>query len=488
MTAHAAPAASAAREDSMPRVLTVGPMPPEKCAYALARYSRSPDSIRDSIAWVRTHDSAKFLESFYFQYGHASIADLGHLVVCFEDISELAATEIEDEQLWDGQARSSRYQDFGKRGFIVPPEFSREHAAEYRAAGDRLVAGYKRLHEQMVAYLSDKLPRPGDLKPDAYQRNIAARAFDVARYLLFLGVPTGIGQVVSIRTLEKQIRRLKASEYAEVRELGDETAAACGAPPACAWNESAGEPVAPTLARHVDIDTHLRDSARDLRLWVEQNLSRVREVAVRAVDLLRPADMLSDITATLLYSVSEHPYRALYETVCEWSQPRRLEVIDVALRSRTRRDELPRHFRGGPYVYDIIMDIGAYRDLHRHRRCQQIRQPYSGRLGYDTPDAVRDAGFQSEYASAMASALETARALPAPGSHYLLPFGVRSRFLFKMDFAEAEYIARLRSGVKGHFSYRKVAWEMKQRMEEIEPELGRLIQATPPSVEDPLKR
>ena len=68
-------------------------MPPEKIAYALARYSRSPDSIRDSVAWVRTHDSTKFLESFYFQYGHASIADLGHVVLCFEGISELAAAE-----------------------------------------------------------------------------------------------------------------------------------------------------------------------------------------------------------------------------------------------------------------------------------------------------------------------------------------------------------------------------------------------------------
>ena len=100
------------------------PMPPEKLAYALARYSRSPDSIRDSIDWVRSHDSGKFLESFYFQYGHASIADLGHLAICFEGVSELAATEIEDEQLWDGQARSSRYQDFSKGGYVTPPEIS----------------------------------------------------------------------------------------------------------------------------------------------------------------------------------------------------------------------------------------------------------------------------------------------------------------------------------------------------------------------------
>ena len=70
-------------------------MPPEKCAYALARYSRSPDSITQSLEWVRTHDSQKFFESFYFQYGHASIADLGHTVVCFEGMSELAASEIE---------------------------------------------------------------------------------------------------------------------------------------------------------------------------------------------------------------------------------------------------------------------------------------------------------------------------------------------------------------------------------------------------------
>jgi hypothetical protein len=57
-----------------------------------------------------------------------------------------------------------------------------------------------------------------------------------------------------------------------------------------------------------------------------------------------------------------------------------------------------------------------------------------------------------------------------------------------MDFAEAEYIIRVRSGVKGHFSYREVAWEMKERLAAAEPELGRLLQATPPWVEDPLTR
>ena len=65
------------------------------------------------------------------------------------------------------------------------------------------------------------------MKPEAYKRNIAARAFDVARYCLFFGIPTGVGQVVSIRTLEKQIRRLKASPYQEVRDIGNEIAFKC---------------------------------------------------------------------------------------------------------------------------------------------------------------------------------------------------------------------------------------------------------------------
>jgi thymidylate synthase ThyX len=136
----------------------------------------------------------------------------------------------------------------------------------------------------------------------------------------------------------------------------------------------------------------------------------------------------------------------------------------------------------------MVIDIGAYRDLHRHRRCHQFRQAYAGKLGFDTPKLLEEAGASGVYESAMRAALDTMRGLAAPGAEYLLPFGARSRFLFKMDFAEAEYISRLRSGVKGHFSYREIAWEMKVQMEKVEPELGRLIEATPPWVEDPLRR
>lgn len=463
-------------------------MPPEKCAYALARYSRSADSIRQSLDWVRSHNTQSFLESYYFQYGHQSIADLGHAVICFENVSELAAGEIEDETLWDGQAKSSRYQDFSRSGFITPPELAGDAASLYREAGDALLLAYKEVHARVNEHLTAKLPRPETMKPDAYARNIAARAFDVARYLLFWGVPTNVGQVTSIRTLEKQIKRMRASDFAEVRELGEEMAQACAASPECVWDAGNNEPIAPTLARHAEPDVYARHAHQDLRLWAAQNLALHESPRTPLVDLIKPDDALSEIVATLLYPVCDSPFRAIYEAVREWSRERRTEVVDLAVKSRGGRDDLLREFRGGQYCFDMLIDIGAYRDLHRHRRCHQYRQAYGGAHGYGAPALLAEAGADSIYAAAMESAFATMRRLPDPGRQYLVPFGAYSRFLFKMDFAEVEYISRVRSGVKGHFSYREIAWEMKQRVEEIEPELARLIDATPPWVEDPLKR
>ena len=342
----------------------------------------------------------------------------------------------------------------------------------------------------MAAHLETQLPRPDDMKPDAYKRNLAARAFDVARYLLPFGIPTGVGQVTSIRTLEKQIRRLKASEFQELREIGQELAVACAETPACTWHEDAAfhEPLAPTLARHADPDGYTTRLRADLAEWAKDHLPKAHQSEIVPVDLLQPSDHLADICATLLYPVTERPYRELYELAQSWNAAQRKELIDAAMGPRTRRDELPRHFRSAPYVFDFVMDIGAYRDLHRHRRCQQFRQTYTNKLGYERPAVVGDCGAASAFDEALCAVDEAIRQLPQPAAQYLLPFAARSRFLFKMDFAELEYISRLRSGVKGHFSYRQVAWGMKLALEKLDPALAALVDATPPWVEDPLKR
>jgi thymidylate synthase ThyX len=66
----------------------------------------------------------------------------------------------------------------------------------------------------------------------------------------------------------------------------------------------------------------------------------------------------------------------------------------------------------------------------------------------------------------------------AQSALYVLPLATRVRCLFKMDFAEAQYISELRSGPAGHFSYRRVAWEMYLALERQHPSLAKYIRAT----------
>ena len=439
------------------RVVVVAPMPPEKSAYALARYSRSADSVVDSLEWVRGHSSEKFLDSFYFQYGHASIADLGHCTFCFEGISELAAIEIEDEQLWDGQAKSSRYQDFTKGRTVVPDELlGTAEETDYRGAAAGLLEAYIALHQRLREYLTELHPKPAAMRPAAYKRTIDARAYDVARYLLFTGVSTNVGQVASIRTLEKQMRRMGVSAYAEVRSIAAEMHDACAAPAACGWDTSEpGEPIAPTLAKYAEPDLARSGALERVEAWARQNFDPGTYSPLRDVDLVRPNDPLDEAVSTWLYAVTDHPFQVILDHVSAWNRARRTEVLDTALQGRNPRDELLNPFCSGyRYVFDIVCDIGAYRDMHRHRRCQQVRQRFGDHLGCERPSLVDEAGAGGIYDGALRSAAAARGRIAGvsePAGHYLLPFATRCRSLFKMDFAEAEYISRVRSGVKGHF-------------------------------------
>jgi thymidylate synthase ThyX len=57
-----------------------------------------------------------------------------------------------------------------------------------------------------------------------------------------------------------------------------------------------------------------------------------------------------------------------------------------------------------------------------------------------------------------------------------------------MDYAEVEYMVKLRSSVKGHWPYRWVAWAMKEQVARRYPVVAERIQATPPDVEVYLTR
>src|SRR6266498_1084400 len=111
-------------------VFAVYGVEPEIQAYAMARYSRSALSMKEALKEITQQKAEKFLNTFYFQYGHRSIADLAHIALAIERLSILAAIVIADEQRWDGQERSTRYQDFRKSGYYTPDFGSDEQARD----------------------------------------------------------------------------------------------------------------------------------------------------------------------------------------------------------------------------------------------------------------------------------------------------------------------------------------------------------------------
>src|SRR5579872_651678 len=136
---------------------------PEIQAYAMAKYSRSALSMKESLKEISAQKAEKFLNTFYFQYGHRSIADLAHIALAIEKLSILAAIAVADEQRWDGQERSTRYQDFKKSGYFTP-DFAedREAKALYTKTISDLFADYESLSERMTLYLASLVPKPAE--------------------------------------------------------------------------------------------------------------------------------------------------------------------------------------------------------------------------------------------------------------------------------------------------------------------------------------
>jgi thymidylate synthase ThyX len=478
---------------------------PEVLAYAMAKYSRSALSMKESLKEISSQRAEQFLNTFYFQYGHRSIADLAHLAFAIERLSLLAAISLVDEQRWDGQERSTRYQNFKKSGCYIP-DFGADHDAAqlYRESVEGLFTAYHELAEGMFESLKKQVAKPSEMKQESYDRTLKARAFDVARYLLPLATNTSLGQIVNARTLETQVSRLLSSPYAEIRQLGERLRAAATGP---AWNvhgeELAGlqheiaalDPslgakaealltrevkTAPTLVKYAAPNNYEIETKRELAQAVAELMQGAAIEAAPVVDLVERKESLeAEIAATLLYGASHYPYRQLRDRVAALPETRIHEIIALGTRHRGKHDELLREFSAGQSLrFDILMDIGGFRDMHRHRRCVQVLQGYTTAHGYDLPEGVAEAGLQSQYEAAMQSAHNARGRLGGESADYILPLGTRMRALFKMDFAEALYISELRSQPQGHFSYRRVAWQMYEAVRKQHPSLAQYFRVT----------
>ena len=350
-----------ARSEEAREIFSVLGIPPEELAYTMAAYSRSRRSFLETNAFITSQKAAQFLERFYFNYGHRSIADMAHVPLALENISILGAIEVVSEQLWDGQERSTRYQDFSVTGYLLPDEVAASGLGlRFCQAADRLFEAYERVSKAVFAHYMERVPRPEGMDESDFERTMRARAFDVGRYLLPLATNTSVGQITSARTLEGQISRLLSSPYPEVRRIGeamrsasrarardprlerlqgmiDEANAEVGNLPEQSKLASilielaeAVQPAAaaPTLVRYTQPDAYRLETEAAFREVYQELLGSVRVEPSPRVTLVEVEDPIVEALAKLLYRVGYHPFAQIVAVVKGLGGERRRRLLD----------------------------------------------------------------------------------------------------------------------------------------------------------------
>jgi Thymidylate synthase complementing protein len=239
--------------------------------------------------------------------------------------------------------------------------------------------------------------------------------------------------------------------------------------------------VAPTLVKYADPSAYEIETRRELEQAAADLMRGAAIEPAPLVDLIDADAFEVELAATLLYEHCHYSYRQIRKAVADAGEERRREIIDLGLRHRGKHDELLRVFSAGQqFRFDILMDIGGFRDMHRHRRCVQIMQDFTTIHSFDTPPELEAAGVHAEYAATMRSAAAAVQKLSAAGcaespqkAQYAIPLAFRKRTLFKMDFAEAVYISELRTTPAGHASYRNVAYAMYEAVAAKYPALAK---------------
>jgi hypothetical protein len=288
-----------------------------------------------------------------------------------------------------------------------------------------------------------------------------------------------------------------------VRRIAEGLKDACTRPAEVPHPNGTSDPprAAPTLVKYTRPMPYLTEAQRELAAWAVDELASLGEPGRScAVELADDESPLDEAVATLLYRTDPrgHSYRQVQAHVRSMTPAGKREVLDLVARHRGSHDELLRELQVGyAFKFDILIDYGSFRDMHRHRRCVQIIQeptPDHGvepaaeiflrAFGEEIASRMLADGLDERYDAVLADALDRARAIwqaaPLAGP-YLLPLAARTRALFKMDAAQAAYIAELRTQPGGHFSYRRVAWQLYEALRQRAPELAALSNPTDPA-------
>jgi hypothetical protein len=184
------------------------------------------------------------------------------------------------------------------------------------------------------------------------------------------------------------------------------------------------------------------------------------------------------ILAAAFYRFGEMSYANALAYIQSLNEEEKNKLAESLL-GRLGKFDIPlRELEYSNYTFDLIMDQGAYAEFKRHRMMTQTPQKLTTRLGYATPRLITEAGFGSQYETAMESAAEIYEKLyhfnPSV-AQYVVPNGFNRRVLAEFNLREAFAFCQLRSAANAHFSIRRIAQRIYEEMARVHPLLTKYM-------------
>lgn len=455
----------------------------------------------------RTAQARAKAEGFYARvladYGDDSVGELGGAHIAFQDVSQIAAKTIEDHRIGlSFLEKSSRYVPFDDRvGGLYRYYRDRKlmnsrYSAEVIAHLDGLFDAYAATLPMMVAHLEQKYPiqdiefenaltgeivrfdriTDGEFAKSAafaYRQAIRAQACDLLRCFLPMATLTNVGVWGNGRALEYLLLHLYADDFEENR-----------------WLAQAGEyelskVIGPFIRRaNDDKGRQLQDYMRARRA-AQAQLARCYfpspERPVRTSGVVHKAtlvhydtDAVDRVVGAILFAGCDLPKRTVMERTQQLSDAEKAEIIRAYVGTRRNRRHKPgRAFELARYEFELLINIGEFRDLQRHRMVTPARQAYTTAHGYDTSDEIKAVpDIRAAYDACMeqADALYRKLADEFPNeAQYLVPFGYRVRYNVELSLRELYHWCELRTMEQGHPDYRLTSQGMYHEVREVHP-------------------
>ncbi len=433
---------------------------PETIAVTFAKTSRSPRSFREIADELTDAKSAAFHERWVVGYGHASVAEHAVLHLAFENVSRLAIECIESNRLASYTEKSTRYQKWDAEGYYVPQEVRETpYEAIYRTACQGLFQGYLASLEPVRAVVQQRFPRQDGESDERWEGRIRARYVDVCRFLLPAAALANVGMTANARALEHAIRKMLSHPLDEVRQIGQEA-------------KQAAVAEVPTLLKYADPLPYVEGLQRELPGWAKEEPAATVE-PVRLVRLMPEPE--ASALAAALYPYAGGSLEGLLQRVQDMSASERAGLAQVVLGERGDHDAPDRSLEHTAFLFEIVLDQGAYFELKRHRMMTQSAQRLTTRLGYCVPRLISEAGLETAYRESMAMAAQAYEALAAWNPEvaaYLATNAFLRRVAVTMNLREAFHFCELRSAPNAHFSIRRIAMRLAEVLQQAVPGLG----------------